>query len=188
MIERILWGRIDIPGHEAAELADRNGWQLRGISVFAYEGEPCRLDYDIRCDRDWLTESATIGGNVGDRLIDMEIIRNPAGEWAVNGSKIRELTDCDDVDLNFSPSTNMLPIRRLKLEVGETAPVRAAWVRFPGFNLEVLEQTYTRTGPLAYRYESAGGKFQRDITVDAAGFVLDYPGFFRVNARSGAKA
>ena len=93
MIERILWGRIDIPGHEAAELVDRNGWQLRGISVFAYEAEPCRLDYDIRCDRDWLTESATVGGSVGDRTIDIEIVRNPAGEWAVNGGKIRELTE-----------------------------------------------------------------------------------------------
>lgn len=31
-----------------------------------------------------------------------------------------------DLDLNFSPSTNLIPLRRLGLAVGAEAPVRAA--------------------------------------------------------------
>jgi hypothetical protein len=182
--ESILWSRLDIPGHEVAEQRQTGqGWQLRGVAVFAHAGQPCRLEYDIRCDSAWQTELVTLGGIVGETEVAMELLRNPAGEWSVNGSKVWELTDCDDVDLNFSPSTNMLPIRRLKLAVGESARVRAAWVRFPSFTLEVLEQTYTRKAPETYLYESADGKFRRELTVDAAGFVLEYPDFWRAEAR-----
>lgn len=185
--ESILWRRLDVPGHEVAEQRQTaNGWQLRGVAVFVHAQQPCRLEYDIRCDEAWQTELVTLGGNIGDRTVALELLRNPAGEWAVHGSKVWELTDCDDVDLNFSPSTNMLPIRRLGLAEGESARVRAAWVRFPEFTLEVLEQVYTRTGPETYRYESANGRFRRELTVDAAGFVLEYPDLWRAEARTGS--
>lgn len=175
---------MDTDGHEVAEQRQTaHGWQLRGVAVFAHEERPCRLEYDIRCDQTWQTELVALDGNVGEKTISMELLRNPAGEWSMHGSKVWALTDCDDIDLNFSPSTNMLPIRRLRLAVGESARVRAAWVRFPSFTLEVLEQTYTRIEPETYRYESANGKFRRDLKVDAAGFVLDYPDFWQAKAR-----
>ena len=85
---------------------------------------------------------------------------------------------CIDVDLNFSPSTNLLPIRRLGLAVGEEAEVRAAWLRFPSFTLEPLPQLYRRLSDDTWRYESAGGAFVRDLTVNGDGFVDRYPGFF----------
>ena len=84
-----------------------------------------------------------------------------------------------DIDLGFSPATNLLPIRRLELTVGASATVRAAWVRFPEMMLEVLDQVYTRLGPDRYLYESAGGEFRRELTVNRRGFVIDYPGFWR---------
>ncbi|MGK2960948.1 MAG: putative glycolipid-binding domain-containing protein [Gemmatimonadaceae bacterium] len=183
--ERIVWVRLDIPGHESCEqIRTADGWQLRGVAVLAYENQPCRLEYDIHCDGQWLTDVTAITGHVGANTIDLELRRNPAGEWTSNGSKVWELTGCDDVDLNFSPSTNMLPVRRMNLAVGGSAQVRAAWVRFPSFSIEPFEQTYTRLGPETYRYESADGKFSRDLTVDEAGFVLDYPGIWRAEARS----
>jgi hypothetical protein len=86
---------------------------------------------------------------------------------------------CLDVDLGFSPSTNLLPIRRLKLEIGARADVRAAWVRFPELTLELLEQSYTRLTEHTYLYESAGGEFKRELTVNADGFVVEYPGLWR---------
>jgi hypothetical protein len=79
-----------------------------------------------------------------------------------------------DIDLNFSPSTNVLPIRRCKLGVGKSAVVRAAWLRFPSFALEPLEQSYTRMEHGRYRYESGGGRFVAEVTVDATGMVIDY--------------
>ena len=179
---KIRWSRLDVPGHEIAELArTAGGWRLNGQATFEHEGGRANLAYDIRCDDDWVTISATVTGAVGDTTIDIELLRNHAGEWALNGSKVWEVTGCDDIDLNFSPSTNLLPIRRLKLAIGQSAQVRAAWLRFPSFALEPFEQTYTRVAEDRYVYESAGGKFRRELTVDGGGFVIDYPGIWQAD-------
>jgi hypothetical protein len=79
------------------------------------------------------------------------------------------------LDLNFSPSTNLLPIRRLNLAVGQEAQVKAAWLRFPSFELEPLSQVYRRIDELTYRYESGEGRFVADLTVNSVGFVTNYP-------------
>lgn len=89
-----------------------------------------------------------------------------------------------DIDLNFSPSTNLLPIRRLNLAVGEAANVNATWLRFPSFQLELLPQQYRRLGEDIYRYESAGGQFVAELKVNSSGFVLDYPGIWQAEAFS----
>jgi hypothetical protein len=86
---------------------------------------------------------------------------------------------CTDLDLNFSPSTNLLPIRRLNLEIGQEAEVKAAWLRFPSFELEPLFQVYRRLGESVFRYESGGGSFIAHLEVDASGFVTNYPGLWQ---------
>ena len=85
---------------------------------------------------------------------------------------------CVDLDLNFSPSTNLLPIRRLSLEVGQEAEVRAAWLRFPSFKLEPHSQVYRRLDEFTYRYSSRGGEFVADLTVNECGLVTTYPGLW----------
>ncbi len=173
----ILWRRLDRPGHEAARLDPENGmWRLRGTAVFAQEGQGCRLDYEVLCDGRWRSLSARVEGWVGSETVAVELASSREGRWRLNGADQAQVDGCVDLDLNFSPSTNLLPIRRLNLAVGAEASVRAAWLRFPGFRLEPLEQLYRRTGDRAYRYESAGGRFTADLEVDGAGFVLRYPG------------
>jgi hypothetical protein len=76
----------------------------------------------------------------------------------------------------------LLPIRRLNLAIGEQARVRAAWLRFPGFALEPLEQIYRRTGVTTYQYESGGGRFTTELRVNEAGFVTDYPNLWAFEA------
>src|SRR5690606_36372388 len=124
------------------------------------------------------TRSARIGGWVGRRRIECEILVDVSGEWRFNGRVCPELHDCHDVDLNFSPSTNLLSIRRLNLAIGQAADAKAAWLRFPTFELEPLDQTYRRLGAYAYRYESAGGDFVAELQVNSAGFVTEYPQFW----------
>jgi hypothetical protein len=174
----ILWRRLDRPGHETARLApEGTGWRLEGSSVFAHEGRPCRLDYRVSCDGAWRTRSGRVGGWVGDREIDLVVAADPGGRWTLDGRDCPQVAGCIDLDLNFSPSTNLLPIRRLGLEAGREAVVRAAWLRFPGFTLEPLEQVYRRLDKATWRYESGGGRFTADLTVDETGFVTLYPGF-----------
>jgi uncharacterized protein len=176
----VIWRRVDRPGHEAARLFQEGPrWHLEGTAVFLSDGQACRLDYVVVCGPDWRTLSGRVAGWIGTRLVKVEVAAD-AGRWRLNGADCPAVAGCVDLDLNFSPSTNLLPIRRLGLAVGAEATVRAAWLRFPSFALEPLDQLYRRTGGGTYRYESARGAFVADLRVDAAGFVTDYPGVWRI--------
>lgn len=158
------------------------GWEISGLVLIAHEGRPCRLEYRIACDAEWRTRSLRVHGLLGGSPAGLELTRSEQGDWHADGRPVPALHECMDVDLGFSPSTNLLPIRRLGLHVGDHAPVRAAWVRFPTLTLQVLEQVYTRIGTDRYRYESANGTFQRDLTVSADGWVIEYPDFWQAEA------
>lgn len=177
----ILWRRLDLPGHEAARLEFAGGvWDLAGASIFTHQGRLCRLYYGVVCADDWRTVRARVAGWVGENEVEVAIEARGDGRWRLNGVECPQVEGCIDVDLNFSPSTNLLPIRRLGLAIGQEAEVRAAWLRFPSFTLEPLPQAYRRLSEDTYRYQSAGGSFVRDLTVDDVGFVTRYPGFFEI--------
>jgi hypothetical protein len=171
----VLWRRRDA-GHESARLGrDESGrWRLEGTAVFVHESDPCRLDYRVLCTADWTTIAARVDGWVGARPVMIHVDRSAEGRWRLNGISRSGVDGSADVDLNFSPSTNLLPIRRLGLAVGQQAAVRAAWLRFPSFELEPLEQVYRRMAERQYRYESGGGRFVADIDVDEHGFATRY--------------
>jgi hypothetical protein len=173
----ILWRRVPAPGHEFARLAQVNSqWEMTGTALLLFESLPCRLDYQVICDASWHTRSAQISGWVGDQRVEIEILVDKAFNWSLNGVEQPHVAGCIDLDLNFSPLTNTLPIRRLDLAVGQSAEVKAAWLRFPSFRLEPLEQVYRRIDDSTYRYESAGGSFTADLTVNEVGLVTHYPG------------
>lgn len=179
----ILWRRLDRPGHESARLSYENAlWGLSGTAIFAHDEQPCRLDYRVICDSKWQTEFATVTGWVGKEIVAIELAVDTERRWRMNGKEWPQVAGCIDLDLNFSPSTNLLPIRRLDLDIGQEGRVRAAWLRFPGFNLEPLDQIYRRIKESAYRYESGGGKFVTELQVNTAGFVTVYPNFFELQA------
>ncbi|HVR43718.1 MAG TPA: putative glycolipid-binding domain-containing protein [Thermoanaerobaculia bacterium] len=179
----IVWRRLDRPGHEAARIeASGEGWRLAGTAVLAADALPCRLDYSIELDAGFVTRAVRVTGWIGTRAIDLAIAADGAGSWSLGGSPAPEVTGCLDIDLGFSPSTNLLPIRRLGLAEGEEASVRAAWLPFPSLRLEPLEQRYRRIGPRRWRYESRDGAFVRELTVDRAGFPTLYPGLWQAEA------
>jgi hypothetical protein len=176
--DRILWHRLDHPGHELAELAlHRSGHVLQGSAVFGSKAGPCRLNYLVVCNRKWETSWGTVVGRAGAKAVTVDV-RRRKGRWLLHGNEVSGLDDAIDLDLNFSPSTNLLPIRRLRLGIGEKARVRAAWLRFPDFDLVPLDQSYSRLGESTYRYESDNG-FVRDIEVRPSGLVTLYPDFWR---------
>ena len=174
-LSSILWRRLDVAGHEYAELRSQpHGWLLDGTALFEHEKQPTRLEYEVKCDETWTTLSATVRGRVGTRDVDVRIVRHADGSWDLNDQRCIVVSGCLDVDLNFSPSTNVLPIRRLNLSIGQKAQVRAAWLRFPSFALEPLEQSYHRLGERLFRYESDGGKFVAELEVSEAGLAQRY--------------
>jgi uncharacterized protein len=171
----VLWRRMDRPGHDAARLASHGArWRLTGTAAFREGGRPCALTYAVDCDADWRTVTGTVAGWIGEREVGLELRRNQESRWFLNGIESAAVAGCVDVDYGFSPSTNLLPIRRLRLDVGTEAPVRAAWLRFPELTLEPLEQVYRRVAGGAYEYESRQGAFRAELTVDGEGIVTRY--------------
>src|SRR5262245_19661151 len=177
----VLWRRLDQPGHESARLSFRQSyWHLAGTAVFAHSRQSCRLVYEVVCDAKWQTVFGRVAGWVGSGVVEIVLVADSSHRWRLNGKEYPSVAGCIDLDLNFSPSTNLLPIRRLDLLMGGEAAVQAAWLRFPDFTLEPLDQIYRRIDETTYRYESAGGKFKRELRVNEAGFVTSYPDFWRV--------
>jgi hypothetical protein len=134
----------------------------------------------VVCDSEWRTVSARVTGWLDTTAIDIALAVDAAREWTIDGRSCPDLRGCDDIDLSFSPATNLLPIRRLKLPVGAQASARAAWLRFPAVTVEPLDQTYERVSESRYRYESGGGSFVAVLETNAAGFVTRYPGLWHL--------
>ena len=184
-IETILWRGLVLLGHESCGLFSRGSeWHLEGTAVFSHEEKACRLNYHIVCDEGWRTRSAQVEGWLHQTMIDLRMQADSNGHWWLNDTEQPDIEGCIDLDLNFSPSTNLLPIRRLRLAVAETAEVKAAWLRFPSFKLEPLPQQYRRLDENTYRYESAGGQFVAELKVRSSGFVIDYPGIWQAETTS----
>lgn len=179
--QSVVWRRLDKPGHEFARLFfDDFCWHLNGTAIFIHDEQPCCLDYELKCNSGWETLSGRVSGWVGDKAIDTQISVDSKRRWLLDGQECIQAVGCVDLDLNFSPLTNTFPIRRLNLKVGEKAEVRAAWLKFPSFQIEPLEQSYYRIDAATYRYESAGGRFVADLKVNETGFVTNYPNFWQI--------
>lgn len=179
----VVWRRFEAvgAGHEFARVFSEGSKHfLEGTAIFVDEEKFCKLDYKIECDENWKTLNAKVSGFVGDEKIEIEIAADSNKIWTINGEEISAVQNCIDIDLNFSPVTNTLPIRRLNLQIGEKAEVRAAWLRFPSFKLELLEQIYERNGEKKYAYESANGTFRSEIETDDFGLATRYGDFWEI--------
>jgi len=175
------WRRIDVPGHEEARVERMNGgWRLTGKLEVEEAGLAARLRYVVECDPGWRTRSSVIEGEAGDRPIHFALAADGVGNWARDGAPVPEFAGALDIDLGFTPATNLLPIRRLALAVGQSAPVRSAWLRFPELRFEPLEQTYTRDAELIFRYRALvdGEPFVARLDTDAFGRVVRYEGLW----------
>jgi uncharacterized protein len=171
----MLWRRLDNPGHDWARISGTASEPvLRGTSIFLENGIAGRMDFRIRCDSRWVTRSAEVLGWVGDRKVTFAVERSAAGRWKMNGRSIPEVEGCDDLDLSFTPATNLLAIRRLNLKVGESGEARAAWMVFPDMDPRPLVQTFRRVDNFRYAYQSDNG-FAAELEVDARGFVVEFP-------------
>jgi uncharacterized protein len=184
-VARVAWSPEGWRGFEDLRLEESpDGARLDGWALAVFEAAPLRVAYEIRCDAAWRVRSAHI--TCDDRHLSVQ--SDGEGRWRHgDGQELPALDGCTDVDLQLTPATNTLPIRRLGLKPGEQGEILAAYIAFPSLAVRPAAQRYTRLADLGgrqrYRYESA--TFQADLAVDAHGLVLDYPGYWRREAPLG---
>ena len=179
----ILWQGLIAPSMERfVAAATDHGFQLSGLILQAHDDAPYVATYSIQVDDAWRTREVNVElENDGRRRISLTA--NGAGRWSRDAERLSDLDDCIDIDLEWSPSTNTLPIRRLGLAPGETKAVAAAWLRFPSLEVQRLDQSYERLDERRYRYRS--GRFTADLSVDDDGMVLRYGVNWEAVATSG---
>jgi hypothetical protein len=171
---RVAWRRWDdvrVDEHCTLTVRD-SGLALVGTVLGAEGGLPVRIEYRVLADAAGLTTAAHVRDLRGFEQRTLALTRDTKGAWTVNGAAARALKGCTDVDLGCSPSTNTLPVRRLRIAIGASQRIQAAWVRFPELTVHKAPQTYTRLDEFTYRYES--GMFSAELKVDDEGLVTEY--------------
>jgi hypothetical protein len=171
---RVAWRRSDeIATDEHCTLTLRDGGlSLVGTVLGAEGGLPTWVEYRVLADGAGLTTAVHVRDLRGFVQRSISLARDSRGRWTVDGQAAPALRGCTDVDLGCSPSTNTLPIRRLRLAIGASHTIQAAWVRFPELTVVKAAQTYTRLDEFTYRY--ASGDFEAELAVDDEGLVTTY--------------
>jgi uncharacterized protein len=176
------WRHVDVrDGFEVVfPSTEDGGLRFEGHSTGVEAGQAWAVRYSILLDGDWRTRHAHVVSRsaMGSRQLELE--RDGAEDWLVNGAPAPHLVGCLDVDLEASAFTNAFPVRRLGLAPGESAEAPAAYVRAPDLRVERLEQSYRRIeddgARTRYDYASPQFEFEALLVYDEHGFVVEYPG------------
>jgi len=194
----LFWRRLDTEGSDLALVDDRRGLVARGTAVAA--GPVAHVvRYDLVTDETWASArlDVTVEGAGWLRTVRLE---RAAGRWRVTTAEQGDLDaaliaagrsraglpgteepgrldDAIDIDLGYAPLFNTLPVRRLGLlsaPAGSEHRLFMAFVRVPSLEVFRSEQIYAVLGEGRVRYSSAS--FTADLTLDAGGWVVHYPG------------
>ena len=170
------WRALDREGQDTCRLSQTDeGWILLGHAQFRDELGQASLNYVVRCDRDWVTQSVDLAGQHERNEVRAKMV-NAGGTWWVDDRAQPAVTGAHDIDLSFTPATNLMPLRRLGTE---DLPVAAAWLQYPQAKLVPLEQTYARTGVAdVMRYRAKETDYSTELTVERTGVVTLYPGLW----------
>ena len=172
----LAWQALDEPSLEhVIASADPGGFKADGQLVLVSDRGPARASYQLECDARWRVRSLHVSVATAGETRTMTLEADGEGHWQRDGHPQPALDGCIDVDINRTPLTNTLPIRRLKLSPGQARGLDVVYVTVPELELRPVRQRYTRLDQPepAYRYES--GSFRADLPVDGDGFVMDYP-------------
>src|SRR5262245_29943011 len=126
-ITAFFWKKLDHPGYDSCRLFElERGWRLSGAAVFRDSGRPCHFNYEVLVDSTWVTRTASVSGYLGNKAVELRIRRTKGNRWEINGLHKKAATGCLDIDLGFTPATNLIVLRRLALKIGEQAGAPAA--------------------------------------------------------------
>jgi hypothetical protein len=175
----MFWRRLDTPGHDACWLEQANGrWRISGATVFRHDAGPAVLNYHVVCSQTWTTLSGFIDGRVGERPVRFDIRRGANG-WTLNGAPVPGLDAMLDLDLSFTPATNLIQLRRVSVPAGRKTPIDVAWLDIDAVVLGPLHQVYERLDERRLAYAAPSVGYEAVLELADNGFIAHYPGLWR---------
>ncbi len=184
MEDNVMWVPLTGAGLEHLHLLQHDeGNAIDGVVIGMEHETPFRLWYEINTGKDWKVRQCTLR-LLGSGHQEITLHADGEGYWTdAAGVPLSALDRCIDVDISVTPFTNTLPIRRLSLQPGQSADLLVAYITVPELEVRMMPQRYSclehRADGGLYRYESLNSGFTRDLSVDAQGLVIDYPGIWK---------
>jgi hypothetical protein len=190
----VVWAKRSAIGLEFAEVTlPPDALDAVGVAIGS-EPMPYRLDYALETTAGFITTRLylTARGEGWRRTLDLQ--RSADGGWTATGEAegslelpppggdTSGLDGALDCDLQESPLTNTMPVlRHGLLEQDGSFDFVMAWVAVPSLAVHASPQRYTAIGSepdgkRLIRYEGLGSDFTAELTFDADGLVIDYPG------------
>ncbi|MGH3796282.1 MAG: putative glycolipid-binding domain-containing protein [Pseudonocardiaceae bacterium] len=146
--------------------------------------EPYSASYALATDEAGVVRRLTVRTVRAEGEQHVTLNRSEEGLWLIDHGAGAVRTDFDgalDVDLAASPLFNAIPLRRLDLHRASAEHVLPmVFVDLPSLEVRLVRQTYRSVSvddPAVVSY--AGDSSEVELTVDADGLVLDYPGLAR---------
>jgi len=180
----LLWAGLEHPSLEHCLItASATGFEIHSVIVGLADLGPYRVDYTITTDAYWQTTDCQLLMQLDTQTRQLHLRRDGNGNWLANNEKMTAWRGCTDVDISLTPFTNTLPINRLRLADGQAERIDVVYIDVLAQQTAAVHQRYTRRSATAYQYENVPNDFEATITVDGAGFVVDYPGLFTRQAQ-----
>jgi len=183
----VAWTGVDCMRLEAARvLLTERGLRATGSMVSCrHEGvEAYSASYTLTTDETGVVERLTVRTTRAKGQQHVTLSRSEEAIWLVDhgqGAVRTNFGGALDVDLQFSPLFNALPVRRLNLHrMAAKHELAMAFVSLPDLEVSRVPQTY-RTVSLSEPavVSLSSDSYETELTVDADGLVLDYPGLAR---------
>lgn len=187
----ISWSPWSGPGME--KLRFRRGhpgdapYVASGVVLGMAGGRPYRLNYKLKLESNWQARKALFEVSTVDGTVSRMLRTDGIGHWRDDTSALlTDLDGCLDIDIEATPFTAMLPIRRLKHTAGQHHDINVIYVEVPTLGFSSVRQRYACLEPLKpgvaggrYVHKGPIGEFQAELAVDLDGIVVDYPPLFR---------
>jgi hypothetical protein len=171
------WEGCEVGMEQAGITPAEGGLDVAGVVIGRKDGARFGLSYRLRLDALWHVREADLRLTSG-RALRLE--SNGRGLWHENGREQPALQGCIDIDIEATPMTNTLPVRRLAMKPGDSTEIRLCYIDVPALTSATTRQRYTALDDGAtVLFESIESGFRAELPVDEDGIVRDYPGLFR---------
>jgi hypothetical protein len=181
----LLWRGTELWLAEAASVDFTGSGVTASGTQLGVEPHPYRLDYRLDTGEDFVTRNLRVEASGDGWSRHIELTHDGEGRWDAEGEGVGSgdtgaVQGALDCDLEYSPLTNLMPVRRHSIDKQEIeVDFLVAWVSVPDLGLHASRQRYEhvsrRDDGAVVRYVSLDGEFRANLEVDEDGLVVEYP-------------
>ena len=185
MSDLIIWRGLDSTRLEAVHVVWGDESLVASGTQIGTSPEAYRLDYRLDVTSGWLTRVLELSAVGRGFARGLRLERDERG-WSAKRTgdgpagdlDAAALADAVDCDLGFSPLTNLMPVRRHRLnEAAGAVDYIMAWVSVPDLDVFASKQRYEHVRPAVVRFYDYGvaDGFTAELVLDHLGVVRHYP-------------